>query len=111
MVTYSVTTNSGDASGTTLTNTVSSAVPGSNCGTGSTDPACTATVTVLPQAIALSALTSSFTLSGPPGTVAEQDGAVTMLVTTNSPAGYQVTVQPATPDLTIARQRRHHPVQ
>ena len=45
-------------------------VPGSNCGTGSTDPACTATVTVLPQTIALSDLTSSFTLSGPPGTVA-----------------------------------------
>jgi hypothetical protein len=100
VITYSVTTNSGDASGTTLTNTVSTAVQGSNCGSSSTDPACTADVTVLPQAIALTNLTSSFTLAGPPGAVVQQNGAVTMLVTTNSPAGYQVTVQPATQDLT-----------
>jgi len=99
-ITYSVTTNSGDAADTTLTNTVSTAVQGSNCGSGSTDPGCTADVTVLPQAIALNNLTSSFTLAGLPGTDAEQDGAVTMTVTTNSPAGYQVTVQPATQDLT-----------
>jgi uncharacterized repeat protein (TIGR01451 family) len=102
VITYSVTTNSADAAGTTLTNTVSSAVQGNNCGSGSTDPGCTATVTVLPQAIAISRLTSSFTLAGLPGTDAEQDAAVTMMVTTNSPDGYQVTVQPATQDLTSA---------
>ena len=102
VITYSVTTSSAHASGTTLTNTVSSAVQGNNCGSGSTDPGCTATVTVLPQAIAISGLTSSFTLAGRPGTDAEQDGAVTMMVTTNSPDGYQVTVQPATEDLTSA---------
>jgi hypothetical protein len=100
VITYSVTTNSADASGTTLANTVSSTVQGSNCGTGSTGPGCTANVTVLPQSIALNNLTSSFTLTGPPGAVAQQNAAVTMLVTTNSPAGYQVTVQPATQDLT-----------
>jgi NADPH-dependent ferric siderophore reductase len=50
--------------------------------------------------ISLSGLTTSFTLTGPAGTRAEQTGAVTMTVTTNSPDGYQVTVQPATQDLT-----------
>jgi hypothetical protein len=75
-------------------------VPGSNCGAGSADPGCTASVTVLPQAIAISGLTSSFTLTGVPGTNAEQDAAVTMTVTSNSPDGYQVTVQPATQNLT-----------
>jgi uncharacterized repeat protein (TIGR01451 family) len=100
VISYSVTTNSADTSGTTLTNTVSSPVQGSNCGSASTDPGCTATVTVLPQAIDLSSLTSSFTLSGPPGTIAEQNAAVTMLVTSNSPDGYQVTVQPDSQDLT-----------
>ena len=57
-------------------------------------------MTVLPQAIAIGGLTSSFTLTGLPGTVAEQDAAVTMTVTSNSPDGYQVTVQPATQNLT-----------
>jgi uncharacterized repeat protein (TIGR01451 family) len=100
VITYSVTTNAADASGTTLANTVSSTVQGSNCGTGSTGPGCTADVTVLPQVIAISGLTSSFTLTGLPGTRAEQDAAVTMTVTSNSPDGYQVTVQPATQNLT-----------
>ena len=99
VVTYSVTTDSEDGSGTTLVNTVSTPAQGSNCGSSSTDPACTADVTVLPQSIALNNLTSSFTLAGTPGAVDEQDGVVTMLVTTNSPAGYQVTVEPASPDL------------
>ena len=100
VITYSVTTSSVDTSGTTLTNTVSSTVQGSNCGSGSADPGCTADVSVLPQAIAISGLTSSFTLTGLPGTDAEQDAAVSMTVTSNSPDGYQVTVEPAAPDLT-----------
>jgi hypothetical protein len=57
---------------------------------------------VLPQIILLSSLTSSFTLSGPPGTLAEQNGAVSLRVRTNSPDGYQVTVQPASQVLTAA---------
>ena len=102
VINYSVTAKSSDTDGTTLTNTVSTTAPGSNCGPGSTDPACTATVPVRAQAIALNDLTGSFALSGPPDTVAAQNGAVTMTVTTNSPAGYQVTVQAAAPDLTSA---------
>ncbi|WP_248959370.1 hypothetical protein [Sphaerisporangium perillae] len=50
--------------------------------------------------ITLSNLTGSFTLSGDPGTTATLNGAVTMTVTTNNPAGYQVTVQATTPTMT-----------
>jgi hypothetical protein len=50
--------------------------------------------------ITLSNLTGSFTLTGDPGTTATLTGAVTMTVTTNNPAGYQVTVQSTTPTLT-----------
>ncbi|MBE3012816.1 hypothetical protein IL992_27045 [Microbispora sp. NEAU-D428] len=48
----------------------------------------------------LSDLTGSFTLTGDPGTTVTLNGAVTMTVTTNNPAGYQVTVQATTPTLT-----------
>ncbi|MBB4944262.1 hypothetical protein FHR32_008668 [Streptosporangium album] len=63
--------------------------------TGST----TANVSVT-GSITLSDLTGSFTLTGDPGTTATLNGAVTMTVTTNNPAGYQVTVQATTPTLT-----------
>lgn len=58
--------------------------------TGST----TANVAVS-NAITLSALTPSFTLSGDPGTTVTQNGAVTMNVDTNNATGYTVSVQPA----------------
>ena len=45
-ITYSVTVNSPDSGDKILTNTVTSAAPGSNCPTGGTDPRCAATVMV-----------------------------------------------------------------
>ncbi len=45
--------------------------------------------------ITLTDLTPSFTLTGNPGDQVPANGAVSMRVTTNSPNGYTVTVQPA----------------
>ncbi|MFE2519397.1 hypothetical protein [Streptomyces mirabilis] len=59
----------------------------------------TANVSVL-GSITLSNLTGSFTLTGDPSTTVSSTGAVNMTVTTNNPAGYQVTVQSTTPTLT-----------
>lgn len=53
-------------------------------------------------AITLTALTNAFTLSGIPGAVVEEIGAVTMHVTTNNFAGYAVTVEPVVASLTGA---------
>jgi uncharacterized repeat protein (TIGR01451 family) len=100
VISYSVTTDPADPEGTTLTNTVTSDTTGSNCPDGSTDPACTATVSVTAQTISISGLTGSFTLTGQPGTAQEQDNAVSLRVDSNSPDGYEVSVQPDTPDLT-----------
>jgi hypothetical protein len=55
---------------------------------------------VVTGAITLTGLTDAFTLSGTPGTVATNDGAVEMHVTTNSFAGYAVTVEPVAEALT-----------
>lgn len=49
--------------------------------------------------IALTGLTSSFTLSGIPGDTPADDGAVTMNVLTNNADGYNVTVEAASADL------------
>ena len=45
-ITYTVTVDNPETGDNILTNTVTSAAPGSNCGTGSTDPRCTSTVPV-----------------------------------------------------------------
>jgi hypothetical protein len=58
--------------------------------TGST----TANVAVQ-EGIALTGLTPSFTLTGPPGTTVTGSSAVSYNVETNDPAGYTVTVQAA----------------
>jgi hypothetical protein len=50
-------------------------------------------------AISLTALTSAFTLAGTPGQIIEKLAAVSMRVTTNSFAGYAVTVAPLTETL------------
>jgi hypothetical protein len=55
---------------------------------------------VVTGAITLTALTEAFTLSGTPGAVVEDVGAVTMRVTTNNFAGYAVTVAPLADSLT-----------
>jgi hypothetical protein len=55
---------------------------------------------VLARFITLSGVTPSFTITGLPDTTVQADGAVTMTVTTNSPSGYQVSVQATTDSLT-----------
>lgn len=50
-------------------------------------------------AIALSGLTSAFTLNGAPGGTITENGAVTMNVQTNNIGGYSVTVRSETPTL------------
>jgi large repetitive protein len=67
------------------------------------DPSSSGSTTVnvaISQAIVLSGLTSSFTLSGLPGDTVTDDGAVTMNVQTNNATGYNVTVEAAGPNLT-----------
>jgi hypothetical protein len=99
-ITYSVTTANPGTGDHSLGNTAVSPEDGSNCTTGGGDARCTATVAVTAQSIVLSDLTPAFTLTGVPHTTATRDGAVTMTVVTNSPSGYNVTVQAATPSLT-----------
>jgi len=99
-ITYSATTANPGTGDHTLTNTALSATDGSNCSSDSTDPRCTTTIAITAQSIELSNLTSAVTLTGAPHTTVGQNGAVTMTVVTNSPSGYNVTVQAATPTLT-----------
>jgi uncharacterized repeat protein (TIGR01451 family) len=82
----------------TLTNTVTSTATGSTCTTGA-EPGCATTTTIAERTLTLSGLTSSFTLTGLPGSTITSDGAVGMTVTTNDPGGYAVTVQAETPSL------------
>ena len=64
-ITYSVTVKKPDTGDGTLTNTVTSATPGSNCPTTSgTDPRCTATVTVAGLAITNTANVATATPGG-----------------------------------------------
>ncbi|MEU0517986.1 putative Ig domain-containing protein [Streptosporangium sp. NPDC006007] len=83
-----------------LDNRVTSAITGSTCPTGGTDPGCAVSTAVTDETITLTDLTDAFTLSGTPGTTARRDGAVTMTVTTNSSDGYSVTVRANSPQLT-----------
>ncbi|MFC6086190.1 DUF7927 domain-containing protein [Sphaerisporangium aureirubrum] len=99
-ISYTVTVRNPDPGSGTLTTTVVSAVPGSTCPIGGTDPNCSNSVTAVAQAIELSALTDSFTLTGPPDTTVQAGGAVIVTVVTNSPNGYTVTVSPSTAELT-----------
>ena len=99
VITYSATVGVTDADNDVLVNTVVSDAVGSNCATDSVDPACSTTTTIAARSITLSGLTPSFTLSGLPGSVVTGNGAVTMTVTTNSTAGYTVTVEADSPVL------------
>ncbi|MCM3887100.1 putative Ig domain-containing protein [Frankia sp. R82] len=101
-ITYSVTVTDAATPGATMTNRVTSAAAGSTCtGTG-TEPTCTTSTTVLAQSLTLTDLTSSFVLTGEPGSTPALDSAVTMTVTTNSTDGYTVAVQGTSPTLTPA---------
>jgi hypothetical protein len=86
--------------GGALVGAVSLAVLAQPSRAANADPT-TANVEVTGQ-ITLTGLTASFTLSGRPGQVITSIGAVTMTVTTNNFAGYAVTVQAASPNLTGA---------
>ncbi len=92
-ITYAVTVPPTDAGGTNLVNRVESGAVGSTCPTDGANPSCATSTEITPGSIALVDLTSSFTLSGPPNSVRELDGAVGMRVITNSYAGYNVTVR------------------
>jgi large repetitive protein len=99
VITFSVTVSNPDPGDSVLRSVVTSDAAGSTCPPGGTGPACSNSITVTAQAIALTGLTSGFTLSGTPGATVRQRAAVTMTVTTNSPTGYTVTVQAGAPDL------------
>jgi large repetitive protein len=100
-ITYSVTTNLALSGDDLMTNRVVSTAVGSTCTLG-TETLCATTTSVVDRSITLSGLTPSFTLTGLPNSTVRQDGGVTMMVTTNSPGGYLVTVQAAADVLTGA---------
>jgi len=99
-ITFSVTVNNPDNGDGVLSGMITSATPGSNCPIGGTDPRCSSAVAVIPITISLTGLSSSIVLSGLPGTTVHQLHAVTMTVITNSPSGYDVTVQATSSALT-----------
>ncbi|MEO5877528.1 MAG: hypothetical protein ABIS86_01515 [Streptosporangiaceae bacterium] len=101
-VTYSVTTVSPGSGDANLVNAVSSTSANSNCAVDLPGSECTVETTVVAQKITLGDLTDSFTLSGPPGTTARADAAVSMTVVSNSPGGYNVTVRSEADALTAA---------
>ena len=67
-ITYTITVNNPDTGDKNLVNTVISTTQGSNCPPGSTDPACTATVTELIPALTITAAATPATAT-PGGTV------------------------------------------
>jgi uncharacterized repeat protein (TIGR01451 family) len=91
-ITYSVRADVADTGDAVLSNRVVSTTTGSTCAVGNTDTRCATSTPVAPRSIELSGLTPSFTLAGPPHSTVTSDGAVTMTVTTNDQAGYDVGV-------------------
>jgi hypothetical protein len=57
-------------------------------------------LTIVPLTLTLTGLTPSFVIAGTPFQTVDTSGAVTMTVTTNSPSGYQVSVQSSSAFLT-----------
>jgi large repetitive protein len=92
-INYSIDVNVSDLGDALLPNRVVSPDVGSSCLTGSTDPNCVTSTRIDTRTLTLTGLTNSFTLTGLPNSTVTADGAVTMTVTSNSPGGYQVTVQ------------------
>ncbi len=99
-ISYSVKANIVDTGDAVLTNRVVAAAVGSTCAAASIDPRCVASTTVAARTITVTSLTPSFTLAGVPHSTVASTGSVTMTVITNSPSGYQVSVQPETAWLT-----------
>ncbi|WP_371780880.1 DUF7927 domain-containing protein [Streptosporangium subroseum] len=107
VITFSVTANALVTGDEVLDAQVTSAVTGSTCPAGGTDPGCSSSITVTPTSIALTDLINEFTLTGMPDTTVRGREVVTMTVTTNSVNGYTVTARansselvPATPGVT-----------
>jgi hypothetical protein len=94
-ITYSVTVNVSGAGDLSLVNVITSTVVGNGCPPPGSNAGCTATTTVVERTLTLTNLTPAFGLSGTPGGTVVHNDAVSMTVTTNSPTGYQVTVQAA----------------
>ncbi|MFJ2030381.1 fibronectin type III domain-containing protein [Streptosporangium sp. NPDC087985] len=67
-VTYTVTVNAPDLGDKTVTSVVASSVPGSTCPAGSTNSACTASVTVLIPALSI-AMSANMATTTPGGTI------------------------------------------
>ncbi|GAA2014282.1 DUF11 domain-containing protein [Nakamurella flavida] len=82
VVTYSVTVLDPDPGDKLITGTLMSTTPGSNCAAGTTDPRCTAAVTVLVPALTITKSVGSPT-SVPGGTVTS-----TLVVTNSGPTPY-----------------------
>jgi large repetitive protein len=81
-ITFTVTVNSPDTGDKILTSTMTSAAAGNNCPAGGTDPACTATVTVLIPSLAI-AKTAAASTTTPGSTVG-----YTITVTDTGPTPY-----------------------
>jgi uncharacterized repeat protein (TIGR01451 family) len=96
IITFSIDVDNPDAGGDAqLATVVTSSAVGSNCTSGSADARCSTSLTVDAQSITLSDLPGGFTLAGQPNVTVTGDGLVAMTVTTNSPGGYQVSLQAA----------------
>jgi uncharacterized repeat protein (TIGR01451 family) len=93
VITYSVAVSTRDPGDSRLVNAVVSPTVGSTCPTTDAAAACTTLTTVETSVLTVSDLTPSFRLTGPPGSTVQQDGAVTLTVTTNSFGGYAVGVR------------------
>src|SRR4029077_6720259 len=66
-ITYTVTVNNPDTGHGALANTVVSAVPGSTCPAGGTDPGCAVTVAVVAGPLTITVPATASLGSGPPG--------------------------------------------
>ena len=101
-ITYSVTVNDPDAGDLVLANTVSSATPGSNCPTASSDPRCSATVPVVTGVLSISAPASAdLGTAAPGGTASAGLGIVQVTDDRSGVAGWTATV--SSTDFTTGR--------
>jgi uncharacterized repeat protein (TIGR01451 family) len=92
-ITYSVTVNDPETGNLTLANTVSSATPGSTCPPGSSDPRCSATVTVVTGVLSISApATADLGAAAPGGTASAGLGIVRVTDNRAGLAGWTATV-------------------
>jgi hypothetical protein len=95
IITFSVTVDNPDNAGNgQLANVVTSTTLANNCPAGSGDARCSTSITVDAQSISLTDVPTGFTLAGEPYETVTSDGVVAMTVTTNSPTGFLVTLQP-----------------